>query len=866
MTTTFHSDDTDVGGSNDGDAAVRTDGIFNYFEFSHPLCSGDINDFCVSGGDIIGFKVSYFVSEEKRGTGILDDWPSLLLLDTSNWGDIRIASPWSPPSTESSPSSTPPKLTPSEHPIIRSEFKYIPLPGSYSQNDFREAQKTYNLLLATMLESQYATQKRSVSSPLFIRQEKILNEYANKWSGYTDVANQLLYDTLIPDPKDVILDILTGGLYGAAQDVITLKKTLDTLHSMNNDLETLQKELYSQSDSSIQAIYDRVSEGYSLPIVETTSDAILFFKLAGKYSGISQSEVNNQVNYFEDFLKKTEPKIAPFNEKYFKIVGKFDHSEKEHYLNSGIVYIHNGKIRDCLKIYDLRGPLRLLGHFGGVFSVEYEEGPYMTGFRWGDTTGTIYVLKGGDKGELYPYSTYMVTYIKDNRFQSVICINEQTDGLEVITGKEIQDYVGKYGLNVPDKYRITRLLLSDSETAELQKMKDLPKIYSRKVLMLESDVKQILKVARAFEHPLINEINQIQSRLNNLKSLLNYYDSSYVIVNNYVIMPERFKNYIDSFSDVKSLSSHVEKEITEVEEFMKKAQTILLSSMYLEYSYKRLFSYYDISEGLNKGTDASALFEFAKESQNLGDRVSEAGGQFKTFNSNKLQSQADFVRVVITAFDKLRDTQFYMELDTKGFYSKYLKPIVADVEQLILLIEWELQILEAAKINGIVDKELSKVLDSEIVLLNKVKQNASQNFTALLNELRSSNPVPISQEYSVKKGDIITKEILVSQAADYITVRIEQIKPSIAWYESEPMYTVEYPYVATQIAYKNEKVSPAVTLDLCDCNRVPANVDSYKNQHVLVKVTAEDLGGKILWVLVMGVRRNSKSFYRKDFY
>lgn len=82
--------DTQDRGTLDGDAALASDGTFNYYEFSKPLCSQDTrHDFCLSTGQTVGFGLQYAVNQ---GTTIdTDTWPSAYL-DASGYADIVVAS------------------------------------------------------------------------------------------------------------------------------------------------------------------------------------------------------------------------------------------------------------------------------------------------------------------------------------------------------------------------------------------------------------------------------------------------------------------------------------------------------------------------------------------------------------------------------------------------------------------------------------------------------------------------------------------------------------------------------------------------------------------------------------------------------
>lgn len=44
----------------DGIGHSSRQGNLNHFELSYPLCSGDLEDFCLSTGDIVGFRLKYY--------------------------------------------------------------------------------------------------------------------------------------------------------------------------------------------------------------------------------------------------------------------------------------------------------------------------------------------------------------------------------------------------------------------------------------------------------------------------------------------------------------------------------------------------------------------------------------------------------------------------------------------------------------------------------------------------------------------------------------------------------------------------------------------------------------------------------------
>jgi hypothetical protein len=77
--------DTSAGGTSDGEGASSGSGGFNFFEFSHPLDSGDnTHDFSLSAGDTVGFSLQYI-----EASGYWADWPSH---NAKSWAHITIAS------------------------------------------------------------------------------------------------------------------------------------------------------------------------------------------------------------------------------------------------------------------------------------------------------------------------------------------------------------------------------------------------------------------------------------------------------------------------------------------------------------------------------------------------------------------------------------------------------------------------------------------------------------------------------------------------------------------------------------------------------------------------------------------------------
>ncbi len=80
--------DTNDGGTSDGGGAAGTVTGNNIYEFSHPLCSGDSHDFCLSSSQSVGFAMRYFHDNSFEG-----DWPVAVSHGTSasSWADIRIA-------------------------------------------------------------------------------------------------------------------------------------------------------------------------------------------------------------------------------------------------------------------------------------------------------------------------------------------------------------------------------------------------------------------------------------------------------------------------------------------------------------------------------------------------------------------------------------------------------------------------------------------------------------------------------------------------------------------------------------------------------------------------------------------------------
>ncbi len=82
--------DTTLGGTNDGSGAVTNDGTKTMFEFSHPLNSGDVNDFSLTDTSTVGFHVRIGLKDP----GVLQTViPSTAqIANTDNYADIVLAS------------------------------------------------------------------------------------------------------------------------------------------------------------------------------------------------------------------------------------------------------------------------------------------------------------------------------------------------------------------------------------------------------------------------------------------------------------------------------------------------------------------------------------------------------------------------------------------------------------------------------------------------------------------------------------------------------------------------------------------------------------------------------------------------------
>lgn len=83
--------DTDLGGTLDGAGAFANDGSFTLYELSHPLNSGDTQDFALAPNDVIGFRLSLRMIDGPYPDGFGDtDFP------ISGFQDITIVLPPTP--------------------------------------------------------------------------------------------------------------------------------------------------------------------------------------------------------------------------------------------------------------------------------------------------------------------------------------------------------------------------------------------------------------------------------------------------------------------------------------------------------------------------------------------------------------------------------------------------------------------------------------------------------------------------------------------------------------------------------------------------------------------------------------------------
>ena len=79
--------DEEAGGTDDGTGGAGRQGGMNHFELRHPLCSGDVLDFCLGPGDVVGIRLEYLDAEADESFGGSRYYPGYL--DTSLF-DIRV--------------------------------------------------------------------------------------------------------------------------------------------------------------------------------------------------------------------------------------------------------------------------------------------------------------------------------------------------------------------------------------------------------------------------------------------------------------------------------------------------------------------------------------------------------------------------------------------------------------------------------------------------------------------------------------------------------------------------------------------------------------------------------------------------------
>jgi len=78
--------DTTLGGTNDGSGAVTNDGTKTMFEFSHPLNSGDVNDFGLTDTSTVGFFVNMALIDPSSLRTVIPS--TAQILNTDNYADI----------------------------------------------------------------------------------------------------------------------------------------------------------------------------------------------------------------------------------------------------------------------------------------------------------------------------------------------------------------------------------------------------------------------------------------------------------------------------------------------------------------------------------------------------------------------------------------------------------------------------------------------------------------------------------------------------------------------------------------------------------------------------------------------------------
>lgn len=99
-----HSGATSTPGSDavqNGVGVRKMSGLGSVYEISHPLCSGDSQDFCLHFGDTVGWCIAYFDEVANNGGTFPNNCqgPMYFIGDATGFGNIIIATPPSTPVT-----------------------------------------------------------------------------------------------------------------------------------------------------------------------------------------------------------------------------------------------------------------------------------------------------------------------------------------------------------------------------------------------------------------------------------------------------------------------------------------------------------------------------------------------------------------------------------------------------------------------------------------------------------------------------------------------------------------------------------------------------------------------------------------------
>lgn len=381
-----------------------------------------------------------------------------------------------------------------------------------SEGDIEKAVKSHILYQSLLMESKAQSMRSSSSSYSITNPEtkdafqRKLDEFANTMLQYQGRAIGLTQE-LVPSPRDLALNALTGGVYGQVKDMGTFFKAIDTYNDMSRDIDKFSQELLSGniSEEKQKVIRSSIGSGYNGIIGQAAGKSVAFFSLL-EQNPSTRPWLHGEKEFFVRIAQQgSEYPIDVHDERIEKRTANFEGHAGSRWEGlrltfgnpfSNVYYVRNfgNVVRNPSSSYKKTGLYEVRGVFSGTRDVA----------TFHEDKNTIrYVWRGGsllkEEEDLFIGGFYGV------------------DGFPV-RDDDLKKYFQQYGYNLPVQFDIEVTNVSDKNPQNFIRMRQDANLLCSASNFPRAELNELTKIS-AYYHVGTKGVQSIEDDLTHLDNL-----------------------------------------------------------------------------------------------------------------------------------------------------------------------------------------------------------------------------------------------------------------------------------------------------------------------------------------------------------